>query len=476
MLKIDDFIMRLKNTVYILGLFALLIFSGCSGIDLSNVDLSNVSEEDINKFIVCNDPYMRHGTGCCLDKDDNNICDSDETTSSNSAGTILPYTQDFYDKEKWAGGDAYVGDDREFVSENEFNEMQVKLVTFMADIYENKLEYQSCSLIKETPEGGIKECKDANQEIRCLAKETPQGLELACEDMNTDTLCAIMLNPAGVLEKECAVHSFPGWEFEFIEDGKDNQGEPEKMKPCTREYKPVCAIAHGEEITFSNKCEMENNYGHFLYEGECKYEDYTYKNEEEHYYHEYNGYEVELEVELEDGKVELDWNEYPYDDFMYYKVMHSDWNSEIKYPDEAAKYVGENQEETSYILDLHGTENYYRITVVLEENRYIHSDIVEIDYEEHDEMKDDYEEAKLECNEEGGVWDMIYLEEGYEDVYTLGDGNYYTCLEIDEVEEEEETSHDEDDSTEDDESTEEDESSDDSHEEASGNETEVSSE
>lgn len=51
----------MKNTGVILILFiCLLIISGCA------------------KEIVCNKPYMRIGLSCCLDKNNNNICDKDE--------------------------------------------------------------------------------------------------------------------------------------------------------------------------------------------------------------------------------------------------------------------------------------------------------------------------------------------------------------------------------------------------------------
>ncbi|MBU1974826.1 MAG: hypothetical protein KKG59_00305 [Nanoarchaeota archaeon] len=50
-----------------------------------DVDLSKVSDEDLGrlaeKAIVCEEPYMRFGTSCCLDQDANKICDEDETVN-----------------------------------------------------------------------------------------------------------------------------------------------------------------------------------------------------------------------------------------------------------------------------------------------------------------------------------------------------------------------------------------------------------
>lgn len=47
-----------------------------------NIDLGELDDEDIKiiseNLIVCNEPYIRFGTSCCLDQNDNNICDRDE--------------------------------------------------------------------------------------------------------------------------------------------------------------------------------------------------------------------------------------------------------------------------------------------------------------------------------------------------------------------------------------------------------------
>lgn len=39
--------------------------------------------------IVCTPPYMRFGLGCCLDKDDNKICDQDEVAETTTTSTTL---------------------------------------------------------------------------------------------------------------------------------------------------------------------------------------------------------------------------------------------------------------------------------------------------------------------------------------------------------------------------------------------------
>lgn len=79
----------MKKIISILMLFSILFFiSGCS-----NVDLSKVSDEDLerisDKAVVCNEPYIRLGTSCCLDENQNNICDEDETETQNNNSTSL---------------------------------------------------------------------------------------------------------------------------------------------------------------------------------------------------------------------------------------------------------------------------------------------------------------------------------------------------------------------------------------------------
>lgn len=54
-----------------------VLLMGCEGVNvgsLSDEDLARLSE----KAVVCNAPYIRFGTSCCLDQNSNSICDKDE--------------------------------------------------------------------------------------------------------------------------------------------------------------------------------------------------------------------------------------------------------------------------------------------------------------------------------------------------------------------------------------------------------------
>ena len=59
-------------------LFVILAVVGCDRVEgikrMSDVDLTKIS----NNAIVCYDPYVRIGEGCCLDTNNNSICDKKE--------------------------------------------------------------------------------------------------------------------------------------------------------------------------------------------------------------------------------------------------------------------------------------------------------------------------------------------------------------------------------------------------------------
>jgi len=68
----------MKKIIYIFILGVIFAY-GCE-----NIDISNVSDEDLERIadqaIVCEKPYIRHASGCCIDQDDNKICDNDENS------------------------------------------------------------------------------------------------------------------------------------------------------------------------------------------------------------------------------------------------------------------------------------------------------------------------------------------------------------------------------------------------------------
>lgn len=71
----------------ILFFFSIVFISGCEGVDISKLsdeDLGRIAE----KAIVCNEPYIRFGSSCCLDENSNGICDKDEGKSQESIEVV----------------------------------------------------------------------------------------------------------------------------------------------------------------------------------------------------------------------------------------------------------------------------------------------------------------------------------------------------------------------------------------------------
>ncbi|MBS3105191.1 hypothetical protein J4234_02970 [Candidatus Woesearchaeota archaeon] len=66
-----------KEVLLVLMVLLIIVITACEKIDvskLSDKDLERISKE----LIVCNKPYIRYSSECCLDKNDNAICDKDD--------------------------------------------------------------------------------------------------------------------------------------------------------------------------------------------------------------------------------------------------------------------------------------------------------------------------------------------------------------------------------------------------------------
>ena len=75
-----------KSIILVFFVVLIMLIAGCENIDvskLSDEDLERISE----KAVVCNNPYMRIGTECCLDRNGNSICDRDEAKETQLSET-----------------------------------------------------------------------------------------------------------------------------------------------------------------------------------------------------------------------------------------------------------------------------------------------------------------------------------------------------------------------------------------------------
>jgi len=71
------------NKGVLIGILIALLFTIGAGCEIDTEKLAkDVASENIDKLVVCETPYIRHSTSCCLDVNNNRICDNDEKASS----------------------------------------------------------------------------------------------------------------------------------------------------------------------------------------------------------------------------------------------------------------------------------------------------------------------------------------------------------------------------------------------------------
>ena len=125
---------------------------------------------------------------------------------------------------------------------------------------------------------------------------------------------------------------------------------------------------------------------------------------------EYNGeahelgavvFDVDFELELED-KIYVEWKEFPVPElFKYYKVMYSDSNSNVKYPDQGAVRVLTNVHDitSNFKKSLKEGIHYFRLTVVLNNGEYLHSPIQKVvvteDVGHYEEKEEEFNRCKI---------------------------------------------------------------------------------
>ena len=82
-------IIKSNSLIVSVLVFVIIFISACDKIDvskLSDKDLQRISKE----LVVCNKPYIRYASECCLDKNDNAICDKDEKENVTKTKLTIP--------------------------------------------------------------------------------------------------------------------------------------------------------------------------------------------------------------------------------------------------------------------------------------------------------------------------------------------------------------------------------------------------
>jgi hypothetical protein len=119
-------------------LLGILILSALVLVGCESIDLSQVSDEDIEriseKAVVCNDPYIRFGTSCCLDKDSNKICNQDENSKEESVSNQKTVVKSPPEIEDSKGSDAGITQNVKS-AEIDINKVQIQL----ANLYPSRV-------------------------------------------------------------------------------------------------------------------------------------------------------------------------------------------------------------------------------------------------------------------------------------------------------------------------------------------------
>ncbi len=80
----------MKNIILALLLALVVSLSGC----VDDGTLEKMGKSISENTVVCNEPYMRLGSGCCLDQNQNKICDEDEQLDTPPGTNEPPVTND----------------------------------------------------------------------------------------------------------------------------------------------------------------------------------------------------------------------------------------------------------------------------------------------------------------------------------------------------------------------------------------------
>ena len=156
--------MKIKYLFILIVVFSLFI-SGC----MTGEVVKDVEDSEQTNQVVCNKPYILVGNDCCLDQDDNSICDIDESQSSPSGEPIL--SQSVTIEECYTGGFIFECESSIINS----NKITIKLKSNIANYYAPERIY--------LPQIGINGCEltlDTSFE-NALVYEESKVYEIPCD-------------------------------------------------------------------------------------------------------------------------------------------------------------------------------------------------------------------------------------------------------------------------------------------------------
>ncbi|MBI2105884.1 hypothetical protein HYT56_03545 [Candidatus Woesearchaeota archaeon] len=72
------YIRMMKKKLILFGILLTVFLVSGQGCQVDEKLAKEIASENIDKLVVCESPYIRFGTGCCLDQNNNKVCDNDE--------------------------------------------------------------------------------------------------------------------------------------------------------------------------------------------------------------------------------------------------------------------------------------------------------------------------------------------------------------------------------------------------------------
>jgi hypothetical protein len=288
-------------------LMSLIFLSACDGIDISNLsdeDLERIS----NKAIVCNSPYIRFEMGCCLDNDNNSVCDKDEGANKDDINSEKDSNHDDKNNPNYSNVDSANSnsdinsyDDTELIQE-------AKLKNLKAKEYLNEAN----GLIESNQKLGI----DVDNLIN-LYKDTKHLFDTSLDSLNDD-------------DYKMSIH----YSSESLDLSK----------------KIIDKAKHLHDEFIDNKYDEKDEFNH-------NDDGFTYSD-------------IKLEAEKKSEGIVLEWNKYTGSGFKGYKIVRSNDNENLKYPNDGyIKYitdVSETRFVDSDVFDSDSLYVYYVITVLTE--------------------------------------------------------------------------------------------------------------
>ena len=135
---------------------------------------------------------------------------------------------------------------------------------------------------------------------------------------------------------------------------------------------------------------------------------------------------LDFEAERDGNEVYLEWNEYEWDDFKYYKIMRSETHSNPVYPDQHALNYSDDVEDTEYELkDWAQKSVNYRVCVITTEKSRICSNVVSLewmtkeDHKEYSDNKYEYKKEYMKEKEEKTEYKKVYTKQKLQSVKNL---------------------------------------------------------